>query len=111
MIQTTERFFSDDEDDLIRANHNVISSAAIGRKMDPPRSGASIRVRSRRLGLPPIDPSKFKGRPKNGNAVRKTRKPGVVPLRCLSSNIDGMPLFDPHAVAADFIRWREARAA
>lgn len=110
MLSTTQRFFTPDEDATIRVHHGKISSNAIGRLMDPERPGSAIRIRARRLGLEPVGPNKFRGRPGNGNAIRKTRKPGVVPLRCLSSNIDGMPLFDPRVVAADFIRWREARA-
>lgn len=111
MIQTTQRFFTPAEDEIIRAHHGRISSNAIGRLMTPERPGSAIRIRARRLKLEPVSDGRFKGRPKNGNAVRKPRKPGVVPLRCLNSNIDGMPLFDPVVVAADFIRWREARAA
>lgn len=110
MIPTTQRFFSPAEDEIIKAHHGKISSNAIGRLMDPERPDSAIRIRARRLGLEPVSPNKFRGRPGNSNAIRKTRKPGVVQLRCLSSNIDGMPLFDPRVVAADFIRWREARA-
>lgn len=108
MIRAEARKFTADEDALIKQRWTHIKSSAIGALMTPPRNGSAIRRRAQRLGLPHLVAEAFKARP--GNQNRKRRRPGVVPLRCLNSNIDGMPLFDPRVVAADFIRWREARA-
>jgi len=106
MIRAEARLFTDDEDALIKQRWTHIKSAEIGALMTPPRPGSAIRRRAKRLGLPHISAEAFKARP----GGRKRRRPGVVPLRCLNSSIDGMPLFDPVVVAADFMRWREARA-
>lgn len=111
MIPASQRFFTPAEDEIIKAHHGRISSNAIGRLMTPERPGSAIRIRARRLKLEPVNPRAFVGRPSlDSPRPAKPRKPGVVPLRCLNSNIDGMPAFDPIAKAADFIRWREARA-
>ena len=103
---TVIRKFTDYDDSLIKMHWAVNSSNAIGAMMVPPREGAAVRARAQKLKLPPKRPGCRTYGERNGNfrtgqygKYTRDKRTGAIPA-------DRIPV-----LAADFMRWREARGA